>query len=70
MGEDGTVYVADTWNHRIQMFTPEGEFLRMFGSEGIGDSPEVFWGPRDVAVDSENRIYVSDTGNKWVPRKS
>jgi uncharacterized protein (TIGR03663 family) len=63
---DGNVYIADTWNHRIQWFTPEGEFLGMFGQEGYGDVPNAFWGPRDVAVDAEGRVYVSDTGNKYI----
>ncbi len=30
----GKVYVADTFNHRIQVFTTEGKFLRMFGRRG------------------------------------
>jgi predicted membrane-bound mannosyltransferase len=63
---DGTVYVADTWNHRVQWFTPDGEFLGMFGQEGYGDVATSFWGPRDVAVDDEDRVYVSDTGNKLI----
>ena len=36
---DGTVYVADTWNHRIQRFTPEGEFLNMWGFFGQAETP-------------------------------
>jgi len=34
---DGTVYVADTSNHRIQRFSASGEFLGKWGSEGSGD---------------------------------
>lgn len=63
---DGVVYVADTWNHRIQWFTPDGEFLGDFGQEGYGEDGSTFWGPRDVAVDAEGRVYVSDTGNKYI----
>lgn len=63
---DGTVYVADTWNHRIQHFTANGDFLDMFGTFGQGESPTAIWGPRSVAVDNEGRLYVSDTGNKRI----
>ncbi len=28
---DGTVYVADTSNHRIQLFTLDGEFVAWWG---------------------------------------
>ena len=30
---DGTVYVVDTGNHRIQLFTPDGEFIAWWGRE-------------------------------------
>jgi uncharacterized protein (TIGR03663 family) len=63
---NGDVYVADTWNHRVQWFSPDGTFKGMFGSEGLGQEPFSFWGPRDVAVDSQGRVYVSDTGNKLI----
>ncbi len=61
---EGRVYVADTWNHRIQVFTAEGEFLREWGYFGQGEDPYSFWGPRDVVVDAEGYVIVSDTGNK------
>lgn len=63
---DGSVYVADTWNHRVQHFTAGGEFLQAFGTYGQGETSFAFWGPRDVAVDGEGRVYVADTGNKRV----
>jgi DNA-binding beta-propeller fold protein YncE len=63
---DGFVYVADTWNHRIQKFTPEGEFIKMWGYFGQAERPDAFWGPRDVVIDSEGRVLVSDTGNKRI----
>jgi DNA-binding beta-propeller fold protein YncE len=63
---DGTVYVADTWNHRVQRFSPDGRFLGMWGTFGQAETQTAFWGPRDVAVDPSGRVYVSDTGNKRV----
>jgi uncharacterized protein (TIGR03663 family) len=71
LGPDGNVYVADTWNHRIQVFDTEGTFLRSWGAfattggEAIG-SPGGFWGPRAVAIDAAGHVYVTDTGNKRV----
>ncbi|MEW6717172.1 MAG: flippase activity-associated protein Agl23 [Chloroflexota bacterium] len=62
----GNVYVADTWNHRIQKFTPDGQFLLMWGYFGQGETPDAFWGPRDVAIDSQGRVFVADTGNKRI----
>ncbi len=69
IGPDGNVYVADTWNHRVQVFTPDGEFIRMWGQLGQLDAavnPLDFWGPRDVAVAPNGLVYVADTGNKRI----
>ena len=63
---DGSVYVADTWNHRIQRFTAEGEFLGMFGTFGQSERLDTFWGPRGLAVDPNGRLFVADTGNKRI----
>jgi len=66
VGPDGSVFVADTWNYRIQKFTADGEFVRMWGSSGEASAPDGFYGPRDVAVDPKGRVFVADTGNKRV----
>jgi DNA-binding beta-propeller fold protein YncE len=66
VGPDGSVYVTDTWNHRVQKFSPEGEFVRMWGYFGQAEAPEGFWGPRGIVVDGEGRVFVTDTGNKRV----
>lgn len=66
VSSDGKVYVADTWNHRIQMFTADGEFISMWGSLGQADSQTSFWGPRDVAISQDGKVFVTDTGNKRI----
>ena len=66
VGPDGLVYVADTWNHRIQVFNPEGEFLRMWSAFDISGVLDGFWGPRGIAVDENNHVFVTDTGKQRV----
>ncbi len=66
VAQDGTVFVSDTWNHRIQAFTPAGEFIRTWGYFGQAENSDAFWGPRGLAIDSAGRLYVADTGNKRI----
>ncbi len=63
---DGSVLVADTWNHRIQKFTADGTFVNMWGYFGQADTPFAIWGPRDIAIDSTGNVYITDTGNKRI----
>ncbi|MFH2103896.1 MAG: glycosyltransferase family 39 protein [Chloroflexota bacterium] len=60
------VYVADTWNHRVQKFTIDGVPVTSWGYANYGQTtdPYGFWGPRGIAVDNLGRVYVTDTGNK------
>jgi len=51
-GED--VYIADTWNGRLQSFTLAGE------PKG---SAAGLYGPRGVAISAEGKVWVTDTGN-------
>ena len=37
VASDGSVYVADTFNHRIQKFTSAGVFVSKWGTLGAGD---------------------------------
>ena len=60
------VYVADSYNHRIQKFDAGGTFLAQWGSSGTGDGQ--FFGPWDVAVDSAGNVYVADTGNHRIQK--
>ena len=57
VASDGSVYVADLSNHRIQKFTSEGVFVSQWGTEGTGDGK--FINPGGVAV----HIWISTTGS-------
>ena len=65
------MYIADTWNHRIQKLDAEGNLVAswgLFGQYGPGDASgrSAFYGPRGIAVGPDGRVYVADTGNKRV----
>ena len=72
--DEGNVYVADTWNHRIQKFDPNGRFLTSWGmglvdTQGKAEGFEgLFYGPRDIAIDPDGNLYVTDTGNKRIQK--
>ncbi len=67
VGPDGSVYVADTWNHRVQKFSADGAFLAMWGAPpGTTTDALALYGPRAVAVDGQGRVFIADTGNKRV----
>ena len=61
VASDGSVYVADTDNHRIQKFTSEGVFVTKWGMRG--ESEGQFIDPRGVAVASDGSVYVADNLN-------
>jgi DNA-binding beta-propeller fold protein YncE len=54
---DGRVLVADRENNRLQVFTPEGEFLAAWGD---------FFHPMDIYIDPSGMIFVTDQ----IPRLS
>jgi sugar lactone lactonase YvrE len=61
---DGNVYVADTFNHKIRKITPDGTVSTLAGStsgykDGAGTNAQ-FEGPMDVATDGEGNVYVPD----------
>ncbi len=66
VANDGSVYVTDTWNNRIEKFDKTGKFITAWGTFGQGATPTEFYGPRALVLDSKGRVYVADTGNKRV----
>ena len=56
----GNCYVADTCNHRVVVFTEDGQYLRQFGKEGEGQGELKYC--YSLAIDSDI-VYVADTDN-------
>ena len=54
-GDD--LYIADTWNGRVQAYTLAGLFRAT-----VGD----LYGPRGIAVAPDGRVWVTDAGNHRV----
>ncbi|MEB3222752.1 MAG: hypothetical protein VKS61_11815 [Candidatus Sericytochromatia bacterium] len=72
----GTVYVADTQNHRIRKVAPDGTVSTLAGSGVTGwmggghqDGPgatALFKDPLSLAVDASGTVYVADAGNNRI----
>ena len=70
------LYVADTYNNRIQVFQtyPSWQFLKSFGEYGVYEplnyfsfQPEIMNHPRGVYVEkSTGRVAVTDSSNNRV----
>lgn len=65
-GPDGSVYVSDASNNRVQKFTADGAFLLSFGTAGSGAGQ--FNGPTGIGVGPDGSVYVADGGNNRVER--
>ncbi|MEA3358676.1 MAG: SMP-30/gluconolactonase/LRE family protein, partial [Thermodesulfobacteriota bacterium] len=66
IGPNNNVYVADTFNHRIQKFNSNGLFISAWGSEGLDDGQ--FDQPIGIAVDRSGNVYVVDAGNHRIQK--
>ncbi len=52
------LYVADTLNNRVQVFSTEGNFLAKWGTEGKADGQ--FIKPEAMVLGPDGSLYVSD----------
>lgn len=58
VGPDGKVYVADFYNHRFHVVSPEGELGETIGEKG--KAPGKFTYPTDIEVTPSGDIWVAD----------
>lgn len=60
----GNIYVLDSGNHRIQKFSPDGQFIASIGNKGQG--PGEFQFPVSLDIDAEGYMYIADQGNQRI----
>lgn len=58
IGSDGLLYVVDGGNFRVQVFRPDGTFVRTFGA--IGRQGGQFSRPKEAATDQDGNVYIVD----------
>ncbi len=58
---DGFLYVADSYNHRIQVLTTDLKYVRSLGQHSSVRAE--FNVPMGVALDSANNMYITDYNN-------
>ena len=68
VGRTGMVYVSDSGNGRVQVFTPQGRFIRQFGSYGSGKGQ--FFSPGNLVIDGSGNVYVADNQNQTLAKFS
>lgn len=66
VAQDGTIYVLDSDNQRVQYFSPSGEYLGMWDAKEQGG----FNQPWGIAVSPEGEVFVADTWNHRIMKFS
>jgi sugar lactone lactonase YvrE len=80
VSDDGKLFVADSFNHRVLMyvldgntsadvvFGQKGDFTSSIPNNGLGGGPlsSTLNDPEGVAVDSVGNLYIADSGNHRV----
>ncbi|KAL5263300.1 hypothetical protein ACHWQZ_G008623 [Mnemiopsis leidyi] len=61
VGEAGNLLVAEMENQRVTMFSDDGQYLCTYGDSCELQENSSFGCPSGVAVDSDGRIFVSDS---------
>ncbi len=58
---EGNIYIIDSLNDRVKVFSWKGPLQSLWGETGSGNGQ--FITPQGIAVDNSGFVYVADTGN-------
>lgn len=82
-GFDGNIYVTDTWNHRVQKFNNDGEFVGWIGAKSDGSLtngwktaesssssalPGGFNAPISIEFDQDMNLYILEYANHRIQK--
>ncbi|BFG71033.1 hypothetical protein KACHI17_19140 [Sediminibacterium sp. KACHI17] len=60
----GNIYVADTYNQRIQKWIPGAkQGITVAGGNGLGSKHDQLKNPTGIFVDEQENVYIADSGN-------
>ena len=59
--DDKFVYISDSGNNRVCLFTKKGKFVLAFGQKGTGKGD--FNNPTGLSLGKKGKLYVADTNN-------
>lgn len=60
VGRDGSVFIADSGDHRVVRFSPTGTLIASWGTDTPG--PLYLQDPRAIASDAAGNVYLADNG--------
>ncbi|MCS6835173.1 MAG: TIGR03663 family protein [Anaerolineae bacterium] len=63
LDENGNLWVAEEYGHRISVFNADGNYVRSVGVQGTDTTRLNFNRPNGVAIDQDGTVYVADTWN-------
>lgn len=66
VGPDGKVYVSDSGNARVEVFSRTGAFIRQVSGSGVNQ----LLLPYDVSVDQQDELYVVDQTTNQISKFS